>query len=405
MSIKIGICGAGAFAKHFIPLFKAHPHVEDVILCDLDPDKRKQTSEEFDLPNTCPSLDELCQTDVDAIALFTQNWLHGPQAAQALRAGKDVYSAVPSAVTMEEITDLVKAVEETGRIYMIGETSYYYPCTIYCRQRWRAGDFGRMVYCEAAYLHDFDHGLYDVCKWRGGKNWRNIAGMPPMYYPTHSVSIPVCVAGERMTHVSCQGFVDDHEDGLFRKDVNQWKNEFSDEIALFRMSNGASARIGEFRRVGHPGEVRCSFFGTEGSYEEQPDSKVWVTKQQGPEHILRLNEELDCGNIPASASGDDMDKVAGDAHRGAARVHPLDRLPKEYVGLGNGHKGSHQFLIDDFVRACVTRKQPPCNVHQAARYLVPGLIAHQSALQGGTLLEIPDFGPGPDTSDWPPECE
>lgn len=403
MGLKVGICGVGAFAKHFIPLFKMHPRVERVVLCDLDAEKLQERSEEFDLPETCPSLEKLCESDVDAVAIFTQNWLHGPQAALALRAGKDVYSAVPSAVTMDEITDIVRTVEETGQIYMVGETSAYYPCTIYCRQRYRAGDFGRMVYCEAEYLHDFDHGMYDVSKWRGGKNWRKTAAVPPMYYPTHSVSMPVFVTGERMTHVSCQGFVDDHEDGLFRKDVNQWQNEFSNEIALFRMSNGASARIGEFRRVGHPGEVRCSFFGTEGTYEEQSDSKIWVTKERGPGHILHLNDELDCGKVPVETRGDDMDKVAGEAHMGAAKIHPVARLPKEYIGLGNGHKGSHQFLIDDFVRACVARQQPPCNAHQAARYLVPGLIAHQSALQGGELLEIPDFGPGPETTDWPPE--
>ena len=36
MSIKIGICGTGAFADCFIPLFRAHPLVRQVVLCDLD---------------------------------------------------------------------------------------------------------------------------------------------------------------------------------------------------------------------------------------------------------------------------------------------------------------------------------------------------------------------------------
>ena len=31
----------------------------------------------------------------------------------------------------------------------------------------------------------------------------------------------------------------------------------------------------------------------------------------------------------------------------------------------------------------------------AARYLVPGLVAHESALRGGELLEIRDFGDPP----------
>jgi len=67
------------------------------------------------------------------------------------------------------------------------------------------------------------------------------------------------------------------------------------------------------------------------------------------------------------------------------------------VGLPNGHLGSHQFLIDDFVTACLAGAQPANNVWQAARYLVPGLIAHESAVRGGELLEMPDFGDGPKT--------
>ena len=133
MSIKIGICGTGSFADCFIPLFKAHPEVSKVVLADLDEKKLKEKAQKWDIKDTCPSLDELCQSDVDAIAIFTQNDRHAPMAVQALKSGKHVYSAVPSAISMDEITELVKAVEETDNVYMIGETSYYYPCSIYCR--------------------------------------------------------------------------------------------------------------------------------------------------------------------------------------------------------------------------------------------------------------------------------
>lgn len=49
---------------------------------------------------------------------------------------------------------------------------------------------------------------------------------------------------------------------------------------------------------------------------------------------------------------------------------------------------SHPFLIDDFVRAVVSGKLPPNNAWTAARCLVPGLVAHESARQGGKLLDI-----------------
>ena len=395
MAIKIGICGTGSFAQNFIPLFKAHPLVGNIVLCDLDPKKLQENSKKHNLPDTCSSLDELCRKDVDAVAIFTQNWMHGPQAAQALRSGKHVYSAVPSAITMEEITDLVKAVNETGKIYMIGETSYYYPCALYCRERLRKGDFGHIVYGEGEYYHDFDHGLYEVYKWRGGARWKEFAGSPPMHYPTHSISLIVSVTGAHATHVSCLGFVDRHEDGLFRKGVNIWDNEFSNETALMRMSDGSMGRINEFRRIGHPGEVRMSLYGTLGSYEEQWQGQVWATKDRN--RWEKLNETLACtGRTVKVEEGDVMaEKVGGDASfSGVSQVHPVHRLPKEFAELPNGHCGSHQFLVDDFVKACVSGEQPPNNVWQAARYLVPGLIAHESATQGGKLLEVPDFGNG-----------
>ena len=391
-AIRIGICGTGSFAHNFIPLFKAHPLVREVVLCDLDQEKREAAAAAFGVTGTCPSLDALCQSDVDAIALFTQNWMHGPQAVQALRSGKHVSSAVPSALTLDQITELVNTVQATGRIYMVGETSYYYPCAIYCRERFRKGDFGRIVYGEGEYLHDFDHGLYDVFKWRGGERWREIAGSPPMHYPTHSVSFIASVTGAHATHVSCMGYVDDHPDGLFRKGVNRWDNEFSNETALFRMSDGSMARINEFRRIGHPGECRMSLFGTEGSFEEHYGSSVWVCKDRAVRDDL--TGLLDCLGAPAGASTDSTAAaVGGDAaFHGVSAVHPVSRLPREFAGLHNGHRGSHQFLVDDFVTACVSGSQPPNNVWMGARYLVPGLIAHESAVRGGELLEIPDLG-------------
>jgi predicted dehydrogenase len=394
MGIRVGICGAGAFAESFIPLFKAHPGVEQVILCDLDAEKLQAKAAKFGILQICASLDDLCKMDVDAIAIFTQNWLHGPQAVQALRAGKHVYSAVPSAIAMDEITNLVATVKETGKTYMVGETSYYYPVAIYCRERFRKGDFGEIVYAEGEYYHDFDHGLYEVMQWRGGVNWKRTAGSPPMHYPTHSTSMIVSVTGAHMTHVSCLGWVDHHADGLFRAGVNEWDNIFSNETALFRMSDGSAARINEFRRIGHHGGERLNLYGTQASFEEQSHCQMWVTKNYA--ECVDLTTTLACTGVPLAEVGDMRSLPGTDAmFKGVSQVHPVERLPREFAGLNNGHNGSHQFLVDDFINACLTGQTPPNNVFAAARYLVPGLVAHESAKQGGLLLPVPDFGDAP----------
>ncbi|MCC2685517.1 MAG: oxidoreductase domain protein [Paenibacillaceae bacterium] len=393
--LKVGIVGTGTFAQAFIPLFQAHPLVEEVVLSDLDEEKLAGSARKFGIKTTFPSLDDVCGSDVDAIAIFTQNWLHGPQALQAMEAGKHVYSAVPSAITMTEIAELVKAVQQSKRIYMVGETSYYYPHVIYCRQKYKEGTFGNIVYGEAEYYHDFD-GLYEVFKRRGGHDWLKTAGSPPMHYPTHSISQVVSVTGARMTHVSCCGFVDLIDDQVFKKDSNQWSNEYSNQTALFRMSDGSCCRINEFRRIGNYGE-RLNLFGTKASFEMNHAGAVWVEKRpamaESLDHLFKTSARK-----PEAEDGvfHSTEALATDSYfYGTAPIHDTSRLPIEFKGLNNGHKGSHQFLVDDFVVSCSTGVLPPNNIWQAARYLVPGLIAHESSLQGGKQLEVPDFGDAP----------
>jgi hypothetical protein len=87
--------------------------------------------------------------------------------------------------------------------------------------------------------------------------------------------------------------------------------------------------------------------------------------------------------------------LANDFFQGVSSVHDVARLPREFLGLRNGHYGSHQFLACDFLEAVTTGKLPPNDIWTAARYCVPGIIAHESARRGGESLHIPDFGDPP----------
>ena len=178
--LKVGICGAGAFASSFIPLFNAHPLVGELVLADLVAERVEEAASRFGVARTCKTLDDLCESDVDAVVLMTQRQLHGPQAVRTLRAGKHVYSAVPIGQTLDEIGDIVTTVEESRLVYMTGETSYYYPCTIFCREKFRRGDFGEFVYSEAQYHHDMSH-FYQSFRRSGGADWKRVAGLPPMH--------------------------------------------------------------------------------------------------------------------------------------------------------------------------------------------------------------------------------
>lgn len=398
----IGISGVGQFASRFIPLFQRHPLIKDVVLADVRRDRVAAAAVEFNVSRTFSSHEALCASDVDAIAIFTQRHLHGPMTLQSLRAGKHTYCAVPIASSLDDIAEIVRVVQETGLVYSNGETSYYYPEAIYCRERFAKGDFGEFVYGEGNYLHDMSHGFYDAYRRSGGKEWRQVAGFPPMYYPTHSTSMICSITGSRMTHVSCMGYADRTDDGVYGEGKNRWDNPFSSQTALMRTSNGGMARINEFRRVGWRGKFGGNpvcIYGTLACFEENSGGQFWTVRDE-----LNVEDVGDLLHVEHTHSRDEagsLHEVLLDDYNSAyAKVHPIDRLPVEYEGQGNGHRGSHQFLVDDFVKAVASNTLPPTHVWAAARYSVPGLVAHESSLSGGQLMDIPDFGEP--TPDWEP---
>ena len=92
--IKIGVVGCGQFSRNFVPLFKAHPYVESVYVTDLIAERAEEYFRDFDVP-VMDSFEQMLQSDLNSVAIFVQRHLHGPMVIAALKAGKNVYSAVP----------------------------------------------------------------------------------------------------------------------------------------------------------------------------------------------------------------------------------------------------------------------------------------------------------------------
>ena len=399
MSFTLGIVGIGQFGSHFAELFAAHPEIDALYAVDSVPERIDAVEARgVRFAGRYDTLEELLASDVDAVAIFTQRWTHGEHALAALRAGKHVYSAVPMAIHEDEIRQITEEVQRTGLVYMMGETSQYNAAVVLARRIHRTGAFGEVFYAEGDYVHDMDLGFYDAYKYSGGEQWRSTASYPPLLYPTHSIGGILGVLGERhATSVSAIGRPDTRGDGVFDKDVSMFGNDVSNAFALFEMDNGGAFRTNELRRVGSPShkrESRFRFFGEESSFEETIDVTYWHDKQ-------RVLEVTDLISTQATMSLDDprladVSEALRDAFvAGAAPAHHQARLPKEFQGMPNGHEGAHHFLVDDFARAVVDGMQPMVNAWQAARYTLPGVIAHQSMNQGGERLPIHDLGDCP----------
>jgi hypothetical protein len=58
---------------------------------------------------------------------------------------------------------------------------------------------------------------------------------------------------------------------------------------------------------------------------------------------------------------------------------------------GGGHGGSHPHLVHEFVSAIVERRPSFPDVYQSVNWTLAGICAHESAMEGGKLVELPKF--------------
>jgi len=390
MGISLGLVGLGAFGSEFAPLFKHHPLVDRIALCDREPERIRKFADmpsfqdKFNASDAYETLEDICKADLDALAIITQPWLHAPQAIQGMASGKHVYSAVPVMCLPDgdEILDwcdkVIEACRRTGQLYMLGETTLYRGEAMYCRRRAAEGAFGEFVHAEGEYYHAFDGPRCDLrVVWqmrrasRSGQEWvpvaqryieRNILD-GPMHYPTHSVSGPMDVMQAHATKVCAWGFGPVDPDGFFDESA------YSNETALFRLSNGATMRINEYREIGHTGCETFRVFGTQGSFREN----TWVDKQRS----ISLTTDEMRDPLPAE-------------------VEAAFRLARgDIEEVYGGHGGSHAYLVHEFVDAVAHDRMPMINAWEAARYMAAGVTAHQSALKDGEVLDVPDWGDAP----------
>jgi predicted dehydrogenase len=338
--LRVGIVGYGYCRFGAAFGFQHHPNVEVVAVSDLIPERCAGLATACKCAKTYPSLEELVKDDrIEAVFVATDAPSHARHCIEVLKHGKHVATAVPAVFgSLEDADALFAAVKQSGLKYMMFETSCYRDELAAMRQIYRADGFGKIVYAEGEYFHWHKEPLPSFKEWR--------TGLPPQWYPTHSNAYFVGVTGGRFTEVSCMGMPSELE--FFQAANNRYQNPFGTEIALFRTTEGGSARMAvSWDTPGYDGEMG-RVRGQKGSYY-----KDFVGLQRKPPEVRRP---------------------------------PLP--PGVEVG---GHGGSHGHLMNEFVTAILENRQPLVNVAWALNMTVAGIVAHQSALKDGELLKIPAY--------------
>ena len=158
-AIRIGILGTGVQGRELAMSLAKFPDVRLMALCDVDVQSVVRTqhdlADEFEIrPVICANHEQLLdRSDLDAVVIATPDHWHARMAADALRAGKDLYLEQPVAHTVEDGETLLTLARQSGRIVQTGlpqRSGAHFQSAV---ELIRSGELGRVHLARAWAVH------------------------------------------------------------------------------------------------------------------------------------------------------------------------------------------------------------------------------------------------------------
>jgi predicted dehydrogenase len=259
------------------------------------------------------------------------------------------------AYTVEECEQVLEAVKKSGKQYMMAENYTYFHYIREWKKMIEAGRLGEIVYAEAEYIHEIVNLLEN--KEDGSFFWR--ADRPPIWYCAHCLGPILTLMNDRV--IKATGL----HSGFHRFPERTDKPGFLDmEVGLFQTEKGKVIKILRSQTPVRPHMVWYTLYGTKGSVE----NSRFVNNG-----VLYIKDEM---QEEKNAETPEYSTVDPDA-------------PEE--AKGGGHGTSEYFMIRDFLESVKNNTRPPIDIIRSIEFTVPGIIAHESALQGGKQMDVPVY--------------
>lgn len=365
-NISIAVVGLGSRGRAMLRLAASFPGVTVAAACDLQPklwsesQRAGQQSIRDEFPNAKFYEDftaMLTQADFNLLIVETPAHCHAEFCIAGLKAGKHVFSDIPTVRTLQEARDLWETQLHADTMLMVGANPNEWGFVEALYDFWKQGLLGKPTYLEAEYIHDVRH-LWGVSPWRRTRM--------PILYCTHSLGPLLRVIEGDLRKVSCLST---------GAQICGEANQHDLMTAHFHTEDSVVVRL-TVSSINYAGCGLHSYrvMGTAGYFE-------------------RLAER---GKSPARCVLR-SDKLYG-FKQGAELV--IDKPRPEYAntpGAQAGHGGADYALFDHFFSALRSgAEKAPIDLREGLRMTLPGIYAAESALRGGAELEIrypwdPDF--------------
>ena len=354
--LRCGVAGLGR-GRLFVDVFDKLPGCRTVAVCD----SKDAALADYGHLAAHTDYDAFLAEGLDVVAVITPGPVHADQSVRAMDAGAHVLCETPCVYSLDEARDVVAATHRTGRAFMLAEDYIWMGWTLTFKQHAKAGHFGEIVYAEGDYTHDCRNLMLTNGQWfipydkwdenpDAVKTWR-ATHMPPITYCSHTLGPLLHIMDDRV--VSAVGLSTGAHTAPDLCDIDA-------EAALLKTARGAVIRLTNGFSIACPMTLFYNLVGTAGAARLQ-----------------------NVGGLSAKWYSEAADPPTGG----------WQDLPTQFAERPDG-RDHVEVMVAEFIQSIIDGTPPPLDVYKSMDLVLPGVLAHQSAMQGGTPMEVPDLRSG-----------
>jgi predicted dehydrogenase len=147
--VRFGIIGYGYWGPQLARNLDRLPTGELAYIADLAPERRQMAQLECPGARVIADVQEVLESDVDAVAIATPIRTHYKIARMALEHNKHVFVEKPLTANSAEGLDLLAEAERRDRVLMVGHTFMYNPAVEELRRLVQTGELGNVYYIDS----------------------------------------------------------------------------------------------------------------------------------------------------------------------------------------------------------------------------------------------------------------
>lgn len=151
---RVAVIGCGSIARmRHLPEYQANPNVEIVAVCDIVPERVKETAEQYGAEAFTDYQVLLEHIKPDIVSVCLPNYLHAPVSIAALEAGAHVLCEKPMATSYEEGLAMIEAAKANDRHLMIAHNQRFVASHQKAKELIEAGELGKIYSFRTAFGH------------------------------------------------------------------------------------------------------------------------------------------------------------------------------------------------------------------------------------------------------------